>query len=273
MVRHMITVCILILSGWQLICVREEPVRCRKPARCPADPGSSNQQITGMFTYLADAAVITLCADGRQLPVAMEKDYIALERAYLQADTPPGHPVLVSVEGLITLRPSMEETQPPGPRWWWSGSSLSGPMRPAAVPRQTSPCAAPAGIWCTWVPPLCQRSQTRNRPIWCLMRIPCVSPEAAAATVLPEALRSTENVCVSAPWHRPGWPVPAAWTWSGSFGDAGVCGQVRHPGSVSLSSGCLRHGDRGVRARCSVMEMRDGKDRNYETTCYIFRYG
>ena len=38
--------------------------------------------LTGMFTYMADAAAITLCVDGRRLPVAMEGDYKALEAAY-----------------------------------------------------------------------------------------------------------------------------------------------------------------------------------------------
>jgi copper homeostasis protein (lipoprotein) len=84
----------------------------RLPEFRPIEP---QLRLTGMFTYLADAAVITLCADGRQLPVAMENDYIALERAYLQAYISPGQPGLVSVDGLITQRPSMEESQPPRP--------------------------------------------------------------------------------------------------------------------------------------------------------------
>lgn len=69
--------------------------------------------LTGMFTYMADAAAITLCVDGQRLPVAMEDDYKALETAYLQANLQPGQPVLVSLEGLITQRPSMEESSPP----------------------------------------------------------------------------------------------------------------------------------------------------------------
>ncbi len=84
----------------------------RLPEFRPIEP---QLRLNGMFTYLADAAVITLCADGRQLPVAMEKDYLTLERAYLQADISPGQPVLVCVDGLITQRPSMEESQPPRP--------------------------------------------------------------------------------------------------------------------------------------------------------------
>jgi uncharacterized lipoprotein YbaY/uncharacterized lipoprotein NlpE involved in copper resistance len=82
--------------------------RRRQPA--PIEP---RLRLTGMFTYLADAAGITLCADGRSLPVAMEADYKALETAYLEARPQPGHPVLATLEGLITRRPSMEASHPP----------------------------------------------------------------------------------------------------------------------------------------------------------------
>lgn len=69
--------------------------------------------LTGMFTYMADAATITLCVDGQRLPVAMEGDYKALETAYLKATPQPGQPLLASLEGLVTQRPSMEEGHPP----------------------------------------------------------------------------------------------------------------------------------------------------------------
>ncbi|MDY0389732.1 MAG: META domain-containing protein [Desulfobulbus oligotrophicus] len=78
----------------------------------PIDP---RLELTGMFIYMADAAVITLCADGRSLPVAMEGDYRSLEVAYLKTGPQAGEPLLVSLEGLITLRPSMEESLPPQP--------------------------------------------------------------------------------------------------------------------------------------------------------------
>ncbi|MCS5699496.1 META domain-containing protein [Cyanobium sp. FGCU-52] len=71
--------------------------------------------LQGMFRYLADAASIRLCATGARLPVAMEGDYLKLERAYLRAK-PPGaaaQPMLVNLEGLITRRPSAEPGQPP----------------------------------------------------------------------------------------------------------------------------------------------------------------
>lgn len=69
--------------------------------------------LVGMFTYMADAASITLCVDGQRLPVAMEGDYKALEAAYLEANPQPGQPLLASLEGLITQRPSMEPGRPP----------------------------------------------------------------------------------------------------------------------------------------------------------------
>lgn len=69
--------------------------------------------LRGMFAYWADAPSIVLCADGRVVPVAMEADYPALESAYLKARRNPGERVLVSVEGLLGVRPSMEASQPP----------------------------------------------------------------------------------------------------------------------------------------------------------------
>jgi uncharacterized lipoprotein YbaY/uncharacterized lipoprotein NlpE involved in copper resistance len=82
----------------------------RQPQFAPIDP---RLFLTGMFTYMADAANIVLCADGRSVPVAMEADYKAVEAAYVQARSMPGERLLVSVEGLLAARPSMEESQPP----------------------------------------------------------------------------------------------------------------------------------------------------------------
>lgn len=84
----------------------------RLPEPAPIEP---RLLLTGMFTYVADAAAITLCADDRRLPVAMEGDYRALEAAYLRAEPQPGQPLLATVEGVIVSRPSAEEGQPPRP--------------------------------------------------------------------------------------------------------------------------------------------------------------
>lgn len=65
--------------------------------------------LQGMFTYMADAARFEECLTSRSYPVAMESDYIKLERAYLEADKPePGVPLMVSFEGDITRKPAMD---------------------------------------------------------------------------------------------------------------------------------------------------------------------
>jgi copper homeostasis protein (lipoprotein) len=82
----------------------------RLPQFTPIEP---RLPLTGMFSYMADAASVTLCADGQRFPVAMEGDYKALETAYLQSRTKPGQPLLASFDGVIAQRRSMEESQPP----------------------------------------------------------------------------------------------------------------------------------------------------------------
>ena len=68
--------------------------------------------LAGMFVHLADAPSIVLCADLRSVPVAMEADFRALEAAYATARAKPGERVLVSLQGLLATRPSMEPGQP-----------------------------------------------------------------------------------------------------------------------------------------------------------------
>jgi len=79
------------------------------------EPIEPRLHLAGMFRYLADAASIRLCATGATLPVAMEGDYLALERAYLaaRAADAPGEPLLVNLKGLIGNRPSAEPGRPP----------------------------------------------------------------------------------------------------------------------------------------------------------------
>jgi copper homeostasis protein (lipoprotein) len=64
--------------------------------------------MSGMYRYMADAALFTECRTGLRLPVAMEADNNALERAYLAVAPEPGAEVLVTVEGRIALRPGMD---------------------------------------------------------------------------------------------------------------------------------------------------------------------
>ena len=69
---------------------------------------SETTPLRGMFTYLADAPLFEDCATGRKLPVAMEADYLSLERAYLEKRRDSGEPLLASVEGRIEERVNME---------------------------------------------------------------------------------------------------------------------------------------------------------------------
>ena len=62
----------------------------------------------GLFAYMADAALFTECGTGRSFPVAMEGDYLALERAYLQAGETAGQAQLVTLDGRFDHRPKME---------------------------------------------------------------------------------------------------------------------------------------------------------------------
>lgn len=64
--------------------------------------------LAGMLTYQADAAVFVECLTGRPYPVAAERDYLTLERSYLEARASPGAPLLVQVEGGLAMRPAME---------------------------------------------------------------------------------------------------------------------------------------------------------------------
>lgn len=74
-------------------------------------PADLSRGLHGMFRYLADAATFEECLTGRRYPVAMEGDYLALERAYLaRPDATPGSPVMASFDGEITRRPPMEGT-------------------------------------------------------------------------------------------------------------------------------------------------------------------
>jgi copper homeostasis protein (lipoprotein) len=64
--------------------------------------------LKGMYSYMADAGLFTDCVTDQRLPVAMEGDYPALERAYLDLAPAPGEPILVTLEGRLERRPAME---------------------------------------------------------------------------------------------------------------------------------------------------------------------
>jgi copper homeostasis protein (lipoprotein) len=72
-------------------------------------PTDLSLTLNGMFRYMADAARFEDCLTGRSYPVAMEGDYLRLERAYTEtAKLEPGAPLMARFEGNITRRPAME---------------------------------------------------------------------------------------------------------------------------------------------------------------------
>lgn len=85
-----------------------------KESSTAADPGreplraAGTMSLQGMYTYLADAGIFVDCATGERWPVATEEENAALERAYGQARTAPGAPLLVTVEGRLEWRPKVD---------------------------------------------------------------------------------------------------------------------------------------------------------------------
>lgn len=82
-----------------------------RPAATPSDDPTTIDRpvdLRGMFTYLADAASFEDCATGERYPVAMEGDYLSLERAYVATRRFAAEPLLVQVRGTLSPRPGME---------------------------------------------------------------------------------------------------------------------------------------------------------------------
>ncbi|MCW8929988.1 MAG: META domain-containing protein [Gammaproteobacteria bacterium] len=72
---------------------------------------SQANEMTGMYSYMADAGLFLECGQTKRLPVAMEGDNISLERAYLKNRYMPGKSLLVTFNGHIAMRPKMEDNE------------------------------------------------------------------------------------------------------------------------------------------------------------------
>jgi copper homeostasis protein (lipoprotein) len=68
------------------------------------DTISGPMKLRGMYVYQADAASLTECQTGRRLPVLIEGDHLALERAYLAARRQPGEKMLASLSARFVER-------------------------------------------------------------------------------------------------------------------------------------------------------------------------
>jgi uncharacterized lipoprotein NlpE involved in copper resistance len=96
----------------RLLDMQGKPIVSRLPYELTSDgtltPTDLALPLAGEMTYMADAARLTECLTGRSYPVAMEADYLPMERAYLKAAKSPGAPLYVTLEGSIVDRPRME---------------------------------------------------------------------------------------------------------------------------------------------------------------------
>jgi len=122
----------------------------RQAAAAPIEP---RLRLEGLFTYVADAPRIVLCADGRSLPVQMAGDYLALERAYLAA-RPAGAPLLAQLEGRIAPLPAAEAGRPPEPTLVVERFERVGPQAscPAVAPDRPLLDTAWRLVWIEGVP-------------------------------------------------------------------------------------------------------------------------
>ncbi len=62
----------------------------------------------GYFSYFADAAMFIDCETNEKYPVAMEGDYITLEKEYLEISESGGEKILVKVNGEYIERNKIE---------------------------------------------------------------------------------------------------------------------------------------------------------------------
>ena len=72
------------------------------------DPVSDTMRLRGTYTYMADAGRFTECLSRSAFPVAQVGANAGLERAYGEARTAPGAPLLVVFRGHFEERPAME---------------------------------------------------------------------------------------------------------------------------------------------------------------------
>src|SRR4030095_4671269 len=64
--------------------------------------------MAGEMTYIADAARFTDCQSGQSYPIAMEADFVKMQRTYMDRVSSPGSKLYVTFEGSIADRPRME---------------------------------------------------------------------------------------------------------------------------------------------------------------------
>ena len=64
--------------------------------------------MSGMYSYMADAAIFRECITGLKYSITFEEDNLALERAYLKVQKTAGESLKVQLDGKIVLRKGMD---------------------------------------------------------------------------------------------------------------------------------------------------------------------
>ena len=62
----------------------------------------------GYFSYMADAGLFIDCKDNKRYPVAMEGDYLKLEKEYLKNVKDGGEKIIVTLNGEIVEKKKIE---------------------------------------------------------------------------------------------------------------------------------------------------------------------
>jgi len=171
----------------------------RRDAFGPFEP---KVELRGMFLYFADSARFTECRSGRNFPVAMEAEFVARQRAYLEARQLPQTPVLVTVEARIAARPKMEG----------EGTETSVVVDRFVAVHPGAACeraeTAPSLRNTYWRIKRCATSRSGGisagaSPTCCCSPISRASPARSAAIRCSAVRRSAGRRCASAPAPRP----------------------------------------------------------------------
>ncbi len=76
-------------------------------ASCTSLKQNNNEYINGYFSYMADAALFVDSKTNQKYPVAMEEDYINLEKEYLK-NFKGGEQAFITIKARIEKRDKME---------------------------------------------------------------------------------------------------------------------------------------------------------------------
>ncbi len=96
------------LSAFILLDVNGKEIKPELKKKKEFEPITDPFPMKGMFTYMADAPLFVECFTQMKFPVAMEGDYLQLERQYLSNTEEPGKPLLTTLTGSLISRPKME---------------------------------------------------------------------------------------------------------------------------------------------------------------------